>query len=191
MSQKHEFFYRMIIILLTVILVITLVQSPRATQAAPQAAGAQMLAVTIFNVSCISIPTATTTYAKLTDLGTFTVHSPDSLVELTYNGRISIESNSTDAGSIFELRVDDVTSTIGRARAVLKDAEVGDDGVQVSITGFFNGLQAGNHTASMWVRTSLGTATKPRVDTGCWSTDVLIVREHLPFGVSFLPMITK
>lgn len=190
MNKNHESVYRTIIVFLSVILVLTLLQSPRSTQAAPQAAGAQMLGVTVFNVNCTNIPKVSETYAKLTNLGTFTVHSPESMVELTYNGRISIES-MTSSGVIFELRVDDNASTIGRARAIVKELEIGGDGVQVSFTGFFNGLSAGIHTASIWVRSPYGTATYARVDTGCWSTDVLIVKEHLPFGFAYLPLINK
>ena len=191
MSKKHEFFYRMIIVLLTVILVFTLLQSPRATQAAPQAAGAQMLGVTVFDVECGNGVNLTSTYVKLRDLGTFMVNSPDSLVELTFNGRIFVESFSSSTGAVFELRIDDTPSTIGRARANLRAAQVGGGGEQVSITGMFRGLSVGSHSASMWARTIFGTATGARLDPGCWSTDVLIVKEHLPFGVSFLPMITK
>lgn len=191
MSKNREFGYRTIIIMLTVILVMTLVQSPRTTQAAPQASGAPMVGVTVFNVSCNSRPLVWTTYSIISNLGIFTVNSAESLMELTYNGRISVNGFTDSTGAIFELRVDDVTSTVGRARAKVLDVEAGSGGVQVSITGMFKGLTAGNHTASMWVGTTYGTASTAMVNPDCWSTDVLIVKEHLPFGFSYLPMITK
>jgi hypothetical protein len=110
--------------------------------------------------------------------------------ELTFNGRIFVGSFTSGTGAVFELRVDDVPSTIGRARANLRTAQAGGGGVPVSITGIFSGLAAGPHTASMWVRTSAGgAANQALVDPGCWSTDVLIVKEHLPYGASFLPAI--
>lgn len=161
-------------------------------QATPQAAMQPMVIPQVFDVNCVSLATITPTYAKLTNLGTFTVNSPDSIVEMTFNGRIFIGSFTSGTGAVFELRVDDATSTVGRARANLRVAQAGGGGVQTSITGFFTGLAAGNHTASMWVRTSSGgSANQAMVDPGCWSTDVLIVKEHTPFGATFLPAVLK
>jgi hypothetical protein len=118
------------------------------------------------------------------------VQSPESTVELTFNGRIYVSSFASGTGAIFELRVDDEPSTVGRARATLRAAESGGGGVQASITGLFNGLPAGEHTASMWVRTSVsGAGSQAMVDPGCWSSDVLIVKEHTPFGSTNLPML--
>ncbi len=193
MNKNHESVYRTIIVFLSVILVLTLLQSPRSTQAAPQAAGAQKLGVTVFYVSNSSLAPVTSTYAKLANLGTFTVHSDDSLLELTYNGRIYavIPDISTATGVIFELRVDDTTSSFGRARAHIRKVEGGSGGIPISFSGMFSGFSKGDHTASVWVRTPSGTATEAMVNPGGWESNVLIVKEHLPFGVSFLPMITK
>ena len=83
------------------------------------------------------------------------------------------KSNIPMSENAFDFNLDDATSG------------------QVSITGMFAGLTAGNHTASMWVRTYLGTATSAYLDPGCWYTDVLIVKEYLPFGMAFLPMIKR
>lgn len=161
-------------------------------QAGPQAAAVRpMLVAEVFDVSCTSLAAITPTYAKLVDLATFTVQSPDSTVELTFNGRIFVSSFASGTGAVFELRVDDDPSTVGRARASLRTVQAGGGGVQTSITGLFTGLPAGEHTASMWVRTSAGGAgTQAMVDPGCWSTDVLIVKEHTPLGFTHLPAVS-
>lgn len=161
--------------------------------AAPSAAAQTMrptMVSQVFDVNCTSLPAVTPTYAKLLDMATFTVQSPDSTVNLTFNGRIFVGSFASGTGAIFELRVDDAVSPLGRARANLRAAEAGGGGVHVTITGSFTGLSAGEHTASMWVRTSNGgAATQALVDPGCWSSDVLIVQEYLPFGFTFLPSV--
>jgi len=163
--------------------------------AAPSAAAQAMrpaIVSQVFNVNCTSLPVVTPTYAKLLDMATFTVQSPDSAVDLTFNGRIFVGSFTSGTGAVFELRVDDAVSPLGRARANLRAAEAGGGGVHVTITGSFTGLSAGEHTASMWVRTSsTGAANQAMVDPGCWSTDVLIVQEHLPFGFTFLPSVVS
>ncbi|MBN1371457.1 MAG: hypothetical protein JW987_05915 [Anaerolineaceae bacterium] len=190
MKNNHLTFERLAIVALTALVIIALVQAPRAAQAAPSAAAAQMLGVSVFNVSCVSIPTVTSIYTKLTNLGTFSVNSVDSVMELTFNGRIAVDSIYSGNGAVFELRVDNVPSGVGRARASMRTSEAGSAGVQVSLTGLFTGLSAGNHTASLWVRTSDGgSASGARVDPGCWSSDVLIVKEYLPFGLAFLPTV--
>jgi hypothetical protein len=61
--------------------------------------------------------------------------------------------------------------------AVVKDSEVGGAGVSVSITGIFTGFSAGTRTVSMWVSDAYGTSTNIMLDPGCWSTDVVIIKE--------------
>jgi hypothetical protein len=160
-------------------------------QASPETAALRpTLSTQVLDVNCISLASVTPTYAKLTDLGTFNVQSADSALELTFNGRIYIGSFTSGTGAVFELRVDDAPSTVGRARANLRAAEAGGGGLQTSITGIFSGLSSGEHTASLWVRTSVaGSASQALVDPGCWSTDVLIVKEYTPFGQTFMPLV--
>lgn len=176
------------------LIVLALVLGGRAGvgQARPQAAMQPMVITQVFDVNCTSLVTVTPTYAKVADLGTFTVQSPDSTVEATFNGRIFVGSFTAGTGAVFELRVDNAPSTVGRARANLRAAQAGAGGVQTSITGLFSGLSAGSHTASMWVRTSAGGAgSQAMVDPGCWSTDVLIVKEYTPFGFTYLPAVLR
>jgi hypothetical protein len=158
-------------------------------QATPKATTMQPMVITrVFDVNCISLASVTPSYAKLADLANFTVASADSTVELTFNGRIFVGSFASGTGAVFELRVNDAPSTVGRARANLRAAEAGAGGRPTSFTGVFTGLPAGEHTASIWVRTSPGgSASQAMVDPGCWSTDVLIVKEYTPFGFTYLP----
>jgi len=191
MSNNRVTVYRLVIVVLLIILVFSLVQSPRTTQAASQAAGAQMLAVTVYDVESGSIANVNSTWTKLADLATFTVNSNDSLVELTFNGRVFIADFAEPSSvAYFEMRVDGAASTIGTARASLSDLEEGQS-VLVSFTGMFSGLSEGFHTASMWVRTASSTAFLAAVNPHNYESDVLIVKEHLPFGVTFLPLISK
>jgi hypothetical protein len=170
--------------------VIVLGSQVRAGRATPQASMRPVLITQVFDVSCTSLAAITPDYAKLLDLATFTVQSPDSTVEITFNGRIFVSSFASGTGAVFELRVDDTATTEGRGRANLRAAEAGGGGNQASITAIFKGLSAGEHTASMWVRTSPGGAgNQAMVDPGCWSSDALIVKEYTPFGFTYLPTV--
>jgi len=191
MSKNHVSIYRTVFVVLSVILMFTLVQSPRSTKAAPQTAGAQMLGVDVINVYNSSLANVTITFTKLGDLGNFTVNSADSLLELTFNGRISIGNLLTSTGAIFELRVDDTPSPIGLAQAIVTTDVNTSYGFPAVFTGFFSGLPVGDHTVSIWVRTLYQTATNASIDPGNLGANVLIVKEHLPFGVAYLPMIAK
>lgn len=144
---------------------------------------------TVLNVSCDSVANFGSEYAKIKDIGNFTVESGDSAVEVTYQGRVNVDTLVGATGSVFELRVDNLASTVGRARAHINT--VGSQGEHVTFSGIFLGLEPGAHTVSVWVRTSTGdTGMGGRVDPGCWSSDVVIVREYAPFGHVFLPLTT-
>ena len=137
-----QFFKQANGLLVVVLLALVLVLGDRVTtgRAAPNAVMQPVLVPQVFNVNCTSLAAITPTYAKLLDMATFAVQSPDSIVEVTFNGRIFVGSFSAGTGALFELRVDDQPSTTGRARANMRTAEAGGGGVQASITGFFSGL---------------------------------------------------
>ena len=135
-----------------------------------------LIKTTVIDASCPPSISLTTTYAKIGDIGNFTKTELGSIMEITFQGRIRI-ATVTSAGAIFELRVDDIASSVGRARAVVKSGEAGSDGVMSTLTGLFPGLSVGTHTVSLWARTSSGTATGAMWDPGCWSADVVIAKE--------------
>ncbi len=112
-------------------------------------------------------------YSKVADLGQFTKTADGSIMDLTFNGTLYIRTME-GTGARFELRVNDLPTTIGRARAAIKSPEVA---FQVSIVGLFENLSVGNHTVSMWVSGAHGGGTLALVDAGCWSTDVVLVKE--------------
>ena len=136
-----------------------------------------LLNTTVLLATCTSLASFSTAYAKILDVGSFFKTDSVSSVEITFNGRIAVVGSVSGSGAYFELRVDNAATTKGRARASFKSAEVGSDGVLASITGIFPGLNSGNHTVSIWVRTSQGTGTSAMVDPGCWSSDHVVVRE--------------
>jgi hypothetical protein len=132
---------------------------------------------TILNVSCLNLASVSSTWTNLHNIGSFTKLNSTSTVEVTYNGRIAVTGTLGGTGVKFELRIDGLASTLGFARAVVKDSEVGGAGVSVSITGIFTGFSAGTRTVSMWVSDAYGTSTNIMLDPGCWSTDVVIIKE--------------
>lgn len=134
--------------------------------------------ITILNSTCLSLASVGTNYARLTNIGTFTKENSSSFIEATFNGRIAVLGTFGGSGVIFELRIDGVATTSGRARANVKASEGGTSGIHVTMTGIFPGLSSGTHTVSMWVRSAQGTSTQLYLDPGCWSSDVVIVREY-------------
>jgi hypothetical protein len=134
--------------------------------------------ITALNVNCTSRASVGTSYALLTTIGSFTKENAASFVEVTFQGRIAVTGGMTGTGVTFELRIDNAATTYGRARAIVKTAEVGNDGITVTIMGLFTGLSAGTHTVSMWVEGMHGSATGLYLDPGCWSTDIVYVREY-------------
>ena len=143
---------------------------------------------TILNVACEGLLTFGNTYAKIVDVGDFEVVGAESTVELTYQGRLRVGSLSGTTGAIFELRVDNQPSTLGRARAHIKASSTGE---HVTFSALFPDLEPGTHTASVWVRAFAGTGTDAYVDSGCWRSDAIIVREYAAHGYVFLPMTTE
>jgi hypothetical protein len=133
--------------------------------------------ITILNVDCRILASVSSTWTNIYNIGSFTKLNSTSPIELTYNGRIAVTGSIGGLSVSFELRIDGVASTAGYARASIKKSEVGDNGIQVSITGIFNGLSMGTHTVSIWGYDKYGTSTDIMVDPGCFSTDVVIIKE--------------
>ena len=149
-------------------------------------------------VTVLDVPYATRTdtindYSKIADIGTIQLQSADSLLELTYNGRIAAGSMGTSTtAAVFELRLDDVASTLGHARATLTVDELRPGGIPVSFTGLFSGYAAGSHTVSVWVR-AVGIAYSPTLNpvSPNHEADVIIAKEYTPFGYSYIPLTMK
>jgi hypothetical protein len=172
-------------------------QNNSLSSAAPASALSPTVHHTVLDVDCVSVPAFTSTYIKISDIGTFSVASADSVVEATFYGRIDVDSfGATATGAAFELRVDDEPSPVGRARATVRANELSSSpgGIQASMSGVFPNLAPGDHAVSLWVRAGGGagsSGTGGRVDPGCWSSDHIVVREYIAFGTTFLPSIAK
>ena len=159
-----------------------------ASPGAAPTVGQPMVKVQVFPISNMGRGPFSYPYAKIGNMATFNVLNPNSVVELTFNGRISAGTSGYSA--IFELRVDDSTSTYGIARAIV---EAGEDGkyIPVSITGIFTNLSLGSHTASMWVGNILGDFSGAMINPTNESSDHLVVKEYLPFGYAYMPIVQK
>jgi hypothetical protein len=134
-----------------------------------------LMGITVLPVNCSGSGVSySTAFTKVADIGSFTKQVANSTIELTFDGRIYSTYSFGVAGAIFELRVDNAASSIGRARASYRDSSAA---VQTSITGVFTGLAAGNHTVSMWVQGVGGGGNDAQLDLGCWNTDHVVVKE--------------
>jgi hypothetical protein len=139
---------------------------------------AGLVTATVLDVNCVGVATYSTSFTKVADIGAFTKQLAGSTVEVTFNGRLYVDSMSAESrGARFELRVDNQPTTHGRARAKLTPTEVAGGGVQSTITGVFTGLEAGTHTVSIWIEGVFAGGTDAMLDPGCWKTDHVVVKE--------------
>jgi hypothetical protein len=155
-----------------------------------------------FAVFPASLPAFTATSTKIADIGSFHLDSNNSVVELTYSGRFAVSSfDPASNGAVFELRVDDQLSPLGWAAALIRDAEAGGSGKPIRINAVFPYLEAGPHTASIWVFGSSAGGSDAQINPGGWY-DQLLVTEHqrvratvmnipFDFGVPFSQSPTK
>lgn len=136
--------------------------APSPAKAAPSALLAPNTRLTLLDVPNMSTDPDIFGQApvKIADVGTFEVSNPESLVEVTHQGRLLVDSITNANGVIFELRVDDVTG-IGLSSnqpsgiALVRASEAGQYVVS-NFSGYWEDLPAGSHTVSIWVRTSSG-----------------------------------
>jgi len=113
---------------------------------------------------CQTLASATTTYQKVGEMGTFTKSLAGTIIKLTLQTNIYADTLTSATGVVFELRVDDIPTTIGNATALIRTAGTFEP---VSITGVFTGLTNASHTVSLWAKTTTGTATNAGWDQGC------------------------
>lgn len=173
--------------------------APRQVQAAALAAFGQPVKVTLLDVPNVSTTPDQfgATAVKIADVGTVTVENSGSLLEVTHNGRLLVQGINGANGVYFELRVDDtnglpVETGQPSGMGLVRDGEDGQY-VQLTFTGYWQGLPAGVHTVSMWARTSSGvnTGDNALLDPGGWPSNIVIVKEYLPYGSTFLPAVER
>ncbi len=125
--------------------------------------------------SCQNLAIATSTFAKIADLGTFTKDNLETKIELML--QTNLQYQSIIGGSVvrYELRVDNLPTSNGIARASI---DVAGQQFPASIFGLFTNISIGMHTVSLWANTSLtASATNVIYDPGCESSTSLTVKE--------------
>jgi hypothetical protein len=134
----------------------------------------QSVYTTITPPGCQSLA-ATNSFAKIgSNLGSFTKINGATKVEVTLQTFLSVGTLTGANGIYYELRVDDIATSNGKAEAVLNTTGVYSN---VAMTGLFTGLSAGTHTISLWAKTNAGTATNVMYDSGCWGSSNVMVKE--------------
>ncbi len=132
---------------------------------------------TTITPGCSEVFMATNTYSKVTDIGAFLKDNTDTKIELNMQSSFSISTLSASYGVVFELRVDDLPTTNGNARALIGYQQINN----TSIFGLFTNLTQGYHTVSIWARalTISGgtTGTASNFYVGCNETANLTVKE--------------
>src|SRR5690606_2181305 len=141
-----------------------------------QSAGTNVTAIT--PPGCQSLGSATSSFQKLADLGTFTKQEASTLIELDY--QTNFQATMTGSGGVvFQLRIDGVATTIGKAGLLLRTAQSGTS-IPGIIHGIFSGLSTGSHTVSIWAREVNSTATNIYIDPGCFNSyfvNTVLVKE--------------
>ncbi|MFH1195530.1 MAG: hypothetical protein V1720_07435 [bacterium] len=117
-----------------------------------------------------------TSFSKLTDIGTFDKIEDNSAIFVTLNARF-IALAIWSSGLIFELRIDDMQTPYGLAQVCVPFQEEGKQ-VPGSIRTLFTGLPSGIHTVSIWMRGPGGGGEDAGIDPGCWGTDHCVVEEY-------------
>jgi hypothetical protein len=141
---------------------------------------AGLVRTTVLNVDCTApLPSYSTAYTKVANIGTFNKLLAASTIEVTFNGRTYVNGmNMGASGARFELRVDDTATSNGRARAIYRSTETGTRiGVQTSITGVFNVPTTGIHTVSMWIQGVGSGGNGAQLDVECFQTDHVVIKE--------------
>ncbi len=150
-------------------------------------------------ITLLDVPAASTnpdvfgtTAVKIADIGSFSIENSASLIEVTYQGRLAIVG-TTGFAVFFELRVDDMTGIEiepgqPSGLAIVRSSEVGQY-VPITFSGFWTELATGTHTISVWARASSGSGDNAIIDPGGWPSNIVIVKETLPFGSTYLPSI--
>ena len=123
--------------------------------------------------------------------GTFTVQDPASLVEITLYSTLFVGTlGSANTAVIFSLVVDDTILPMDRSGvSSVRYAQRGTF-VPATFAGYWQNLPAGEHAVSIYVNMySAFTAQEVFVNGASMPGSNLTVKEYLPFGSTYLPVI--
>lgn len=140
--------------------------------------GSNTLISTFKPTGCQTLNSFTTTFQKITDLGTFSKVNAASTIELDYQTNFKVIFTGV-GGTIYQLRVNNLPPTTGEAALMIR-ADQSNTSIPGRIQGIYKNLAAGSHTVSIWVMSSNGTGTFAAVDDGCFNTfntNTIIVKE--------------
>jgi hypothetical protein len=123
------------------------------------------------------------------DIGHFSVQDPASVVEVTYQGRISVNFGASGVTWVFfQLRVDGNMPLTNTGQTYLRREESLQH-ILVNFSGTYQNLAAGDHVVSMWSYASSSGATGSTLNPAAVGTTNVIIKEYLPFGSTYLPAI--
>ncbi len=125
--------------------------------------------------ACGSVTPVPTTYTKVTDVGTLTTRPSARWTRIEYSSTYSAELGGSTAVA-FQLRVDDQPSTVGQGTYLVRDEALYFD----DLTGVFKGLTPGAHTISLWAKGINASATRARINSGCFddANNVLVTESR-------------
>lgn len=115
---------------------------------------------------CQQLPTVTSSFQKIANLGTFTKLSSSTMARINFSTTL-FTASSTGTGTVFELRVDDQPTALGKATALTRQPGVF---ITADLEGVFPNLAAGAHTVSIWALSTNGNATQAMYDAGCFNS---------------------
>lgn len=131
-------------------------------------------------IGCSQLVAVTYTAQKIANVGTFNKVNAGTFIDLNFQTIIQVGTFTGAAGVVYEIRVDDVATTIGNATALQKQTGIPS---MANFFGIFSGLAPGTHTVSLWVKTTNPgtTASNASYDPGCFNssgTNIVLVKEY-------------
>jgi len=110
---------------------------------------------------------------KIADLGTFTGKGTK-FVDVEFTSFFRVAAGAA-TGVVFELRIDDASSSLGDVAILLREKA---QYVNAVISGVFRGVGSGPHTVSLWTSAANGSASFVGYDSGCfigyWTSRVTV-----------------
>jgi hypothetical protein len=116
--------------------------------------------------------TASAAPVKYANIGTFVKGGSATILEFSFHSHVELQG----APAEFEIRVDDVPSSLGKSAITVTPALLSGGISYFAFAGAFEGLSAGAHTLSVWVRTfsDVETATNILLDPGGFGGHILL-----------------
>lgn len=165
--------------------------APRLVKASPLGAFGPQLKVTVLDVPA-SAKDVGGEWVKVTDIGAFQTETGSSLVEAAFQGRLFMQAVQGNDVVNYQLRVDDQPAYQGTGQYHLNKKEQNTE-TPAAFSGYWQGLAAGKHTVSLWARTGspTGSASGVTADYQNRPDNLVIVKEYLPLGTTYLPSVQR